>query len=77
MEQLHTELIPPLQAATYQQEEEEEEMEDQSKWSCREEKNAGKEEGKCKRERTGSLDLNYSHLHKLSALTGGGGQGGN
>ncbi len=59
MEQLQTELIPPLQAATRQlEEEEEEEMEEQSKWSWREE-NVRKrcKKGWCRESRFSTFEL--------------------
>lgn len=58
MEQLQTKLIPPLQAVAYQQQEEK--------------KREGVKENGIKK--TGSPDLNQSHLHNLSELTQGGGR---
>lgn len=53
MERLQTELIPPLQAATYPQEEEDEEMEEQES-----ERRKRNRRGKNGIKRTGSADSN-------------------
>lgn len=61
MEQLHTKLIPLLQAVTSQWQDEEEDFQ---RGAPGKKKIPGNEGGKCKREW-----VNQSHLHKLSALT--------
>lgn len=63
MEQLQPELIPPLQAVTYQQEEEEEERQEEEQQ--KEEDCEAKRRGRCEREEK----HNQSHLRKLSAVT--------
>lgn len=61
MEQLHTKLIPLLQAVTSQRQDEEEDFQ---RGAPGKKKIPGNEGGTCKREW-----VNQSHLHKLSALT--------